>query len=253
MSIFDKLEKSNGGYIFLSHSHKDFPKVRQIRNTLEKCGFEPLCFYLKCLDDDSEIEDLIKREIDAREWFIYVDSENARNSKWVTLEREYINRTNQKKILRFELDDLDAAGETVEKISRNLRVFLTHSHADRIVADKIKKKLIQKDFLVFDEKNINSIDRYEESVVNFIAQLGQEGCVIALISEKSVQSNFVKRELNYAIQCNCNVIPVFLGKPEIPLGLKLQLQARQHYFLSEAPSDQEIENMIEQIANFIVK
>ena len=67
MGIFDQLQKSKGGYIFLSHSHEDIEKVREIRNSLEQDGFEPLCFYLKCLSDDSEIEDLIKREIDARE------------------------------------------------------------------------------------------------------------------------------------------------------------------------------------------
>ena len=86
--FFEKLRKTKGGYIFLSHSHDDIEKVRKIRNALEKDGFEPLCFYLKCLEDDDEIADLIKREIDAREWFVFVDSENARKSRWVTLERE---------------------------------------------------------------------------------------------------------------------------------------------------------------------
>lgn len=98
ISFFGKLKKNGkGGYIFLSHSHDDITKVRQIRNTLEENGFEPLCFYLKCLNDDSEIEDLIKREIDAREWFVFVNSENSRKSKWVTLEREYISKNQPQK------------------------------------------------------------------------------------------------------------------------------------------------------------
>ena len=103
MGIFDQLQKSKGGYIFLSHSHEDIEKVREIRNSLEQDGFEPLCFYLKCLSDDSEIEDLIKREIDAREWFVFVNSENSRKSKWVTLEREYILRTNRKKVITIDI------------------------------------------------------------------------------------------------------------------------------------------------------
>ena len=49
-----------------------------------------LMFYLKCLSDENEIEELIKREIDEREWFIYADSQNARASRWVQTEREYI-------------------------------------------------------------------------------------------------------------------------------------------------------------------
>ena len=49
------------GYVFISHSHQDIRKVRQIRNAMEEAGFEPLCFYLKCLHDEDEIEGLIKK------------------------------------------------------------------------------------------------------------------------------------------------------------------------------------------------
>ena len=72
-----------GGWVFISHSHKDLGAVRKIRNHLEKLGFEPLMFYLKCLSDENEIEELIKREIDERDWFIYADSQSARASRWV--------------------------------------------------------------------------------------------------------------------------------------------------------------------------
>lgn len=44
MSFFEKLTKEKGAYIFLSHSHNDIKKVREIRNRLEVNGFEPLCF-----------------------------------------------------------------------------------------------------------------------------------------------------------------------------------------------------------------
>mgnify|MGYP000774152934 FL=1 len=71
----------DGGWIFISHSHLDIDIVRRIRNKLEDRGFEPLMFFLKCLNDDNEIESLIKREINEREWFIYVESDNAANSR----------------------------------------------------------------------------------------------------------------------------------------------------------------------------
>lgn len=69
-------EYLSNGYIFISHSHKDIEKVRQIRNDMENAGFDPLCFFLKCLTDEDEIEGLIKREIDSRELFVYIDSPN---------------------------------------------------------------------------------------------------------------------------------------------------------------------------------
>lgn len=70
-------------WIFLSHSSEDFNKVRKIRNYLEVKSYRPLMFYLKCLESDEEIYDLITREIDVRTRFILCDSENARSSEWV--------------------------------------------------------------------------------------------------------------------------------------------------------------------------
>jgi hypothetical protein len=40
---------ATGAWIFLSHSNKDFEKVREIRNDLEQLGHRPLMFFLKCL------------------------------------------------------------------------------------------------------------------------------------------------------------------------------------------------------------
>lgn len=92
-----KRNKTNcGGRVFLSHSHQDIETVRNIRNQFEKLGFESLMVYLKCLSDKDEIEDLIKREINERDWFVYLDSPNARKSNWVQTERAYIETLKDK-------------------------------------------------------------------------------------------------------------------------------------------------------------
>ena len=110
-----------GGYVFISHSHGDIVKVRRIRNAMEAEGYEPLCFYLKCLTDADEIEGLIKREIDARDWFVYVDSENARKSKWVKKERAYISQCPGKKIITVNLDG-DLQPESIaSKVMNSMR------------------------------------------------------------------------------------------------------------------------------------
>jgi hypothetical protein len=36
--------------VFLSHYHHDYEKVRVVRDLLEKEGFRPLMFFLKCLE-----------------------------------------------------------------------------------------------------------------------------------------------------------------------------------------------------------
>lgn len=65
-----------GCYIFLSHSSKDTAMVRKIRNEFELCGQNPIAFHLKCLAScyqgkNEELRNLIYREIDARDWFVY--------------------------------------------------------------------------------------------------------------------------------------------------------------------------------------
>lgn len=85
------MEKSdNEIWVFLSHSNKDYEKVKSVRDKLERDDFRPIMFFLKCLEDNDEIDDLIKREIDVRTRFILCDSENARKSDWVQKEIEYI-------------------------------------------------------------------------------------------------------------------------------------------------------------------
>jgi hypothetical protein len=48
-----------GAWIFLSHSHLDLVKVRRIRDAFEARAHNPLMFFLKALDDGSELDDLI--------------------------------------------------------------------------------------------------------------------------------------------------------------------------------------------------
>ena len=126
----------DGGWIFISHSHLDIDIVRRIRNKLEDRGFEPLMFFLKCLNDDNEIESLIKREINEREWFIYVESDNAANSRCVKSEREYIAQLSGKKV--FTIDINGDITQQIENITRQLKVFISYARKDRTVYEIIK-------------------------------------------------------------------------------------------------------------------
>ena len=59
------MHNSEGAWVFVSHSHRDLEKVREIRNYLESKGRNPLLFYLKCLgDNDARLPELIRDEIE---------------------------------------------------------------------------------------------------------------------------------------------------------------------------------------------
>lgn len=252
MSIFDKLKKENTGYIFLSHSHADIEKVRKIRNKLEEDGFEPLCFYLKCLSEDDEIEELIKREIDAREWFVFVNSENSRKSRWVNMEREYISSSNNKKILTVDLDNPESISDVIDTISHKLRIYIAYSHKDYEIHKVVKDKLVEKDFLVYSDDGINVGFNWAEEITDAIIKASSEGCVIALITENSVESGFLIDEINLAISMMGRIIPIYVGNPSISARLSLQLGTCQCFRLPENPTEDEISKVIEQISSGIV-
>ena len=103
MKIDEQGEKMTQ-YIFFSHSQNDIEKVRQVRDYLENHDFEPILFNLKCLTDKDELTDLVRREIEARKWFLYLDSADARMSPRVQAELSYARDTQKKHIFKVNLE-----------------------------------------------------------------------------------------------------------------------------------------------------
>ena len=46
--------KEEAKWVFLSHSNKDYLRVRLVRNKLEEVGFYPIMLYLKCFENAPE-------------------------------------------------------------------------------------------------------------------------------------------------------------------------------------------------------
>lgn len=254
MGFFNRFKKNTGGYIFISHSHDDIAIVRQIRNQLEADGFEPLCFYLKCLEDANEIEGLIKREIDAREWFVFVNSPNSIKSKWVQIERAYIRKTDVKKIITVNIENPREISEKMRKIAHHLRVFVSYASQDEALADRIQICLEGKDYLVFSPRDaMNAEVKYATAVQNAITEASRDGCVIALITPHFLKSEWVKKELLHAITQGGNIIAVTVGDCKPDEETQLLLMGTPQYHLSEDPTTEEIYEMIEQISRNILK
>ena len=201
-------------WIFLSHSNKDFEKVRFIRNYLEEHSCRPLMFYLKCLSNDDEIDNLIKREIDCRTRFIICDSENSKESKWVQSEVAYI----KSQLRSYDIIDLGKDEEEIkkhlDKIIKNTQIYLSYSRNDtdlvRAVYSHIKKYDIR---CCFDQECV------EDSVRSFQDQLHQAidlakdfGFVVFFASEKSLASKWVIHELQYAADRGAKMLILLLDE-----------------------------------------
>ena len=197
------MDLSRGGYVFLSHSHQDIQKVRQIRNAMEEAGFEPLCFYLKCLSDDDEIEGLIKREIDAREWFVYLDSQNARSSSWVTRERKYIESLSGKQIITISLESETPLQEVSAKLIRGLRICIISHPADEALAEEFRRLFEEKETQV----SVRIVRTAEEPITE-----DEAGCIIPLLSRNGIRTEHLNTLFSMIDGNQSMIIPVLTGE-----------------------------------------
>lgn len=139
-------------WVFVSHSNKDFNKIIRLRNKLEARYYKPLLFFLKCLDDDKEIFELIKREIRARDRFILCNSKNSKNSKWVQREIEYIKSLNRP----YEIIDIESTEAEIDAaINRfdhrsTVYIWSTDTSFNHIVAYELMKKSFRVTLLPMD-------------------------------------------------------------------------------------------------------
>ena len=219
-SIVD-MANNNEIWVFLSHSNKDYEKVRQVRNMLEEQSLRPLMFFLHCLNDDDEIDSLIKREIDCRTRFILCDSENARKSQWVKKEVEYIKSQNRICETIDLSKSMDEIMSTLQDFINKTRIFISYNREEYELAEMVYNRLSRLDFAVYIDRawDFNStyhqnykdaLDFLENSVVK------ANGYVIAIMNERVLNPNSGSRyELIKAIRDNKttgkvtpNIIPI---------------------------------------------
>lgn len=242
----------NGGYVFISHSHKDIEKVRLLRNLMEENGFEPLCFYLKCLTENDEIEGLIKREIDSREWFVFVNSVNSQNSEWVRKEREYILNLNTKSVITINIDEINE--DIVNKIMTSLRVFISYSHRDCEYIIPLKEALMKKDLKVFCDDDLYAGDDFFLSITEKVKEASEFGCVLFLLTKNSLLSEVTQQELSLAKEYNGEIIPIVLANEDLSLYEELpsNLKELQFYYLGENPSAVDYDKCADKVCSILL-
>lgn len=155
--------------IFLSHSRKDIDKVRKIRDILETLNCEPITFFLACMDDqNTELENLIKREIDARNIFVYCKSKHADRSKWVQKELQYINKSGNKRIYEVDLDHAFETGivtllnQIMTVVYRNT-VIISRDSTVQHLTGQLETALVQRGFYVTQYDPARSNNYHEQA------------------------------------------------------------------------------------------
>lgn len=237
----DSFEELEGLWVFVSHSTKDFEQVRLVRNALEESGFRPILFYLKSITDENEINDLLKREIDARKRFILCDSPNARESKYVKSEVEYI----RSKRRMYEVIDLsqirvgeyekDSVLSLIQPFRIRSHVFMSSTRSDKCLASILEQGLKTEGFNVensdtaFDFAIMNipggsaeyssSVDYVASQIIHsIIIDTLSKGYLLCLINNETVHSRYQLSEIRVGLKHNpSQLFPVITDNVDIKL------------------------------------
>ena len=195
------------GWVFISHSHLDIQIVRKIRNMLEAMGFNPLTFYLKCLTDDDEVADLIKREIRERDWFVFVNSDNSRASRWVRSERDYIEEIGGKNVYVIDADagDEQIAAE-LEAMTSQMQITIVSAEEDAPYREVLENLLLAHDYIVL-SKVLPKVPETRED----LEALLDRGTTILLITENNHLSEICHAVLEEMVFSRKRIMPLYTG------------------------------------------
>lgn len=202
-SFKDIIEEGNDDlWVFVSHSTKDFEKVRIIRNKMEEIGMRPLLFYLKCLKDKPEVIELLKREIEVRPRFLLCDSPNARGSEFVDEEIKYIKSLNRQYVT-VDLNDESSYDEKIRELKRRSQIFLSYSRQDYDLVRKLTRALQEVGFNVWiDREQTFAGCSFQDMYTDAIRNTMDEGYFIPIISPEHLGRAWCAKELETALSYN---------------------------------------------------
>lgn len=235
-------EQGIKSWVFISHSNRDYDRVAFVRNLLEKYHKRPIMFFLKCIEQDKELDSLLKREIDARDQFILCESENAQSSDWVQAEVDYI-KSKRRVYQTVHLNDPD---EWIEKIIRTFisrsRVFLTYSHSDERFAKEVETLLTERGFQTWANwKDLSPGASFTKILSEGLDKAAEEGYQLLLLSERFMSSKGCESEVSEFINKGARqwIIPVRIDDAPLTAEMERLLAGKRIGTVSPWKTDRE--------------
>lgn len=210
-------------WVFVSHSSRDLVQVRRVRNYLEERDASPILFHLLALQAPEEFWPIIDREIEARNFFLYCDSQSASASEPVQRERRVVAEVAKRRPIRIghvrvDQPELDRAG--LNSFLARTRVFPSYASQDRAVVQPFLEALDAAGFQVFSAAGLAAGDRWADRIKSELEVAAREGWVLAFLSASSLSSEWVMHELGTARNLGARFVPVLIEPlPMLPSGL----------------------------------
>jgi len=239
MDSFTHWEKMAKGWIFISHSSKDYESVKIVRNYLEDSGFSALIFYLKSLENPKRrklTQQLIEWEIEERNIFVLCNSKEAKKSPWVQKEIDYVKSFPEKIYVELDMDRLEYEKCTqlskLDNLMKRATLFFSYSWEDKEYVMKFYEYLNSKGFRVWlDTQYLRIGSNWHDKIIEVLDEATKNGAILLFISKNYLESAWGIRELQMSLNLrkenNALVLPIIIDDIDIS---NFPLFANQFYF-----------------------
>lgn len=211
---------SDPPWIFVSHASADLIRVREVRNYLEGLGAAPLLFHLRALAQPEEFWPLIKREIMARNFFLFCESEAATQSIWVQRERAVVKplaASGTVKVGTISVQGMELDLEKLRQFVSRTRCYVSYSRIDSAKAELVGQALRNAGFQTFvDNEDLKTGVDWAKQLETEIGHAAQFGFVVAIITAFSITSGWVLKELIMSRELGARLIGVCFDSSQLP-------------------------------------
>ncbi|MDO4807727.1 MAG: TIR domain-containing protein [Coriobacteriales bacterium] len=114
-------------------------------------------------------------------------------------------------------------------------VFACYAHADRDAVLPIIAALVDEGYRVWYDDGIELAEDYPEYVADHVRRCAS---FVMFVSEFSLASAWCKSEVNYALDLNKRILPIYLQNVELTPGLQMRMGHKQALFWYECESDE---------------
>ena len=199
---------------FISHAYADEEIVRGLVERLPK-GVSPFIFPSITVTPDQRVSDDLVAAILKCRGLIYVDGARSSESVWVSFERDYALRAGM---------PVCSYADTTAQFTRDssapldLPVFPTYSARDKVRVHQVTSFMKDKrHFDVWTDEDLKPGTLWRNELKSALEdRLSRGGYVVAFISNNSMQSEYVERELAVAAErWPDQILPALLDSVEL--------------------------------------
>ncbi len=217
------MSSEHHAWIFVSHASDDIVRVREVRNYLENKGASPLLFHLRALADPEEFWPLIEREISARNFFLYCQSAVAEDREWVRRERAAVEASRKERPIRIDsirVDDTELDVAKLDAFLAKTRVFPSYTRADQETILPFLNAMERGGFQVFSpQRDVPLGSQWQDILRTELMEAARNGWIVAFLSQRSLQSQWVQIEIETGIEIGAKFIPVAIENIDLPSAL----------------------------------